>query len=367
MINKVTIVKITVLVFLNQMPMSDRDAPHRIDPLLLPFWHATDHAESERRLESLFSEHADPIIRAILSSKFRFNFKDATAISQHPEAQDVYSNIYLNLLQHLSKIKSSPGGEVIHNFRGYVSQTTYNAWNQYSGERYPQRKKLKNRLAYFLEQTFALWKNETGDWVCGFEEWRGRNSFVQRGQLEEMRKSLEALAQACQSNQKIRRVALAESLATIFNRAGGPIELDDLVDVLACACDQKDQHIHSFDSDDNSLKESLANATLSFAALLERRENIALVWQEICQLRPRQRAALLLSIKDIALFPFTRTASIAQIANALEISPDEFAQLWSKLPLDDKTIAARLGATRQQVISLRKCARERLQRRMKGY
>jgi hypothetical protein len=38
--------------------------------------------------------------------------------------------------------------------------------------------------------------------------------------------------------------------------------------------------------------------------------------------------------------------------------------LWKELPLDDLTIAGRLGATRQQVINLRKSARARLVRRL---
>jgi hypothetical protein len=47
--------------------------------------------------------------------------------------------------------------------------------------------------------------------------------------------------------------------------------------------------------------------------------------------------------------------------------PDEvFAGLWSRLPLDDASIAELLNITRQQVINLRKCARERLARRMKA-
>ena len=49
---------------------------------------------------------------------------------------------------------------------------------------------------------------------------------------------------------------------------------------------------------------------------------------------------------------------------ALEIPAPEFEQLWSQLPLDDLRLAAYLGATRQQVINLRKTARGRLLKRM---
>jgi hypothetical protein len=44
----------------------------------------------------------------------------------------------------------------------------------------------------------------------------------------------------------------------------------------------------------------------------------------------------------------------------------EFAGLWNELPLADDAIARRLGLMRQQVVNLRKSARERLGRRMRN-
>jgi hypothetical protein len=114
----------------------------------------------------------------------------------------------------------------------------------------------------------------------------------------------------------------------------------------------------------------LAAPTLDFEIMLEQQHMLALLWQEVCQLPYRQRIALLLNFKDareqdlVSLLPYTRTATIEQIAEAIELPLIEFLRLWNKLPLDDATIAGLLGATRQQVINLRKCARERLERRM---
>ena len=91
---------------------------------------------------------------------------------------------------------------------------------------------------------------------------------------------------------------------------------------------------------------------------------------EICQLPRRQRVALLLNLRNpqginiITLLPVTSIATFEQIAQTLEIPAGEFETLWADLPLDDLSIATYLGATRQQVINLRKTARERLLRRM---
>ena len=64
------------------------------------------------------------------------------------------------------------------------------------------------------------------------------------------------------------------------------------------------------------------------------------------------------------MLPILRIASIQQIAEALEMPDEEMAILWNELPLEDAVIGERLGATRQQVSNLRKCARERLSRRL---
>ena len=83
--------------------------------------------------------------------------------------------------------------------------------------------------------------------------------------------------------------------------------------------------------------------------------------------------ALLLNLKDatgrgcIGLFPASGIASIRHLAAAVEIGAEEFAALWNDLPLDDARIAQLLDLTRQQVINLRKSARERLTRRLRGF
>jgi len=96
------------------------------------------------------------------------------------------------------------------------------------------------------------------------------------------------------------------------------------------------------------------------------------LWVEIGELPLRQRVALLLSLRDdqgrgvLTLFPLVRVASIRQIAEALFMSAEHLATLRNELPLEDTAIAQSLGVTRQQVINLRKCARQRLLRRTKG-
>ena len=93
------------------------------------------------------------------------------------------------------------------------------------------------------------------------------------------------------------------------------------------------------------------------------------VWAEIKNLPVKQRAALLLSLRDenengmLVVLPANGIATARQIAEVLEMQLLQLATLWKDLPLDDLRISELLGVTRQQVINLRKCARERLGRR----
>ncbi len=67
----------------------------------------------------------------------------------------------------------------------------------------------------------------------------------------------------------------------------------------------------------------------------------------------------------IELWPQTGIAPLAELARVLDLTEGELRELWPTLPRDDQWIAERLGVTRRQVINLRKCARERLARRLR--
>jgi len=95
------------------------------------------------------------------------------------------------------------------------------------------------------------------------------------------------------------------------------------------------------------------------------------LWREIAALPPRQRTALLLNLRDrdglnaLALFVLVGVTTIGDLASATGLTVERLWTIWDELPLDDLTIAGMLGVTRQQVINLRKSARERLARRVR--
>ena len=163
-------------------------------------------------------------------------------------------------------------------------------------------------------------------------------------------------------------------MAAIFNFAGGPVELDDLVSIVAAlhGISERTDSLDAVDEEGRRGYENLKDERADVGQQAVQRDHLRRVWEEICQLPAPQRVALLLNLKDdngncvTTLLPVAGVASVRQIAKVLEIPPEEFYRLWGDLPLDDATIANLLGLARQQVINLRKSARERLARRMKA-
>ncbi|HEX8172051.1 MAG TPA: sigma-70 family RNA polymerase sigma factor [Thermoanaerobaculia bacterium] len=125
--------------------------------------------------------------------------------------------------------------------------------------------------------------------------------------------------------------------------------------------------------DEATAPDAMRVVDASAARRVEALEICARLWSEIRELPPRQRVALLLHLRDesgetaLAHFVISAVASPDELAASMGMTRDELLALWDELPLDDHRIAARLGATRQQVINLRKSARERLGRRMAAW
>lgn len=337
-----------------------------MDQLLLAFIEAKEDEQVDRCLAHLIDEHARPIVREILGSTLQLHIDKHGVGSQ--DAGDLFNDILVNLISRLRHVRHNPTQAVIADFRGYVASTAYNASNLYLRRKFPRRSRLKNRLRYLLshDNDFALWTSEASGLLCGFAIWRGKNVHAPGGFIEKVRQDpdewIQSVGLTCVS---IDRADLTSLLKVLFQQSANPLRLDDLVNVVAEICQVKDQPDEPLET-----VTTPAGPTFSFETILEQQHTLSLLWNEIRELPPRQRIALLLNFRDtrgqelLSLMPHTRTATIEQIAAALEMPVEEFLKLRNDLPLDDLAIARLLGATRQQVINLRKCARERLERRM---
>lgn len=365
----------------------------QIDPLLVPFVHAASEAEGESALASLIADYAAPAVKKIVGYKSQGWSANSRHTDARAEAEDVYGEVMVQLMQRLHSLRKDSAARPIKDFNAYVAAAAFNTYDRYTSRKYPQRRRLKNGLRYLLTHRpdFALWEAESGAWLGGLKAWRGSASST-AGRVGDVTASVAAtkaerrLQQLRQDPRVFEREAGAagdlrdpkravELLHAIFTWTGGAVEIDLLTSVVANWWGITDETLEIDDAGGREDKPDaqLADARPDPAVETERRLYLKRLWDEIIELPPRQRAALLLNMRDehgngiIELWTVTGVATLQAVADALNMTAQAFAQLWAELPLDDKRIAALLGLARQQVINLRKSARERLMRRMKGY
>ena len=348
----------------------------QIDARLLPYIQATSEADSDRVLSTLVAECIGPVIKQVIRSKLRVHFDHEGRAPDNPDAEDLYSATLLQLLTRLKECKASPTDKSIGNLQSYVAVISYRTCYDYLRFKYPQRHDLKNKLRYLLthQPGLALWENENGDLVSGFTKWRDQaKAAAHSDRLQQLLHDPRTAMQSASQRGDFRRANQADLAAAIFNHTSHPIVLDELVDIVAGLWGVKDRTEQPATRDEEADPlAQVAQQNTDVAAEIDNRFFLKWLWQEICQLPVRQRMALLLNLRDdqgggvAALLPVTGVASLRQIASALEMVGEDFAHLWPRLPLDDASIAGLLSVTRQQVINLRKCARERLARRMKA-
>lgn len=341
----------------------------QIDPALLPFLTAADALEEATALARLNAEEIEPIIRRGIRYKLRFYRPQAEPSLHRPELEEIYNDIQVRLLKRLRDLKQYPDENHIANLGSYVATVTRNTCDEYLRQKYPLRRSLKDKVRRHLLSypEFSLWEDAEHNWLAGFSHppnggYNGQP--VTTG--VELREQLQARWQAID----VQRLQLHDLLITILEVAHAPVELDQLTALIAGFWRIEDKPAESLDADASASSGRQVTAETHPGTIIEQRQLLQLLWREICQLPRRQRVALLLNLKNphgintITLLPATGIATFEQLAQALEIPAAEFEKLWADLPLDDLRLADYLGATRQQVINLRKTARERLAKRM---
>jgi DNA-directed RNA polymerase specialized sigma24 family protein len=260
---------------------------------------------------------------------------------------DIRSNVLLRLLPRLQS------GEPIDNFEAFVAAATHNAVSDHLRRSRPERTRLKNRLRYLArhDAAFVIRQKESGA-LFGLAAWEAARAGV-----------------PCPPRHELPDAAFIRdderaAVRAILEHAGGPIALDDLLTLLVDAWNVREADMVDVNS--------LAHVGADAVTLLEQRDELSALWNEIALLPAPQRAALLLNLRDgegtnaLALVILLDIASFEDVAAAVGMTRDRLAAIWSELPLDDNRLAGQLGLTRQQIINLRSSARQRLIRRMKA-
>jgi DNA-directed RNA polymerase specialized sigma24 family protein len=347
------------------------------DDLLAPWLQRLrthDDEAAEAALAQLIEAHIEPVIKGVIRFKLRLDPGARPGVRE--DAEDLAQEALSQWLAELRKLGARPDDRSISDARGLAATIAYRICYGWLRRQAPRRNALKNRLQYTLTRQagLAIWTDRRNLSIAGFAAWRGLSEGDRAQSSSEKLRQLpdddKFLARVWRPGAEGQTPKLNDLLAAIFDYVGGPVAFDDLISVVASLLQVRD-------GPPASTEEEMVGAEIASGAdvawQVEKRLFLERLWQEVRELPRAQRAALLLNLREadgrgcLALFPATGVATLRQIAGALELPDEQFAELWAQLPLDDATIAGLLGLTRQQVINLRKSARERLARRLKGF
>jgi RNA polymerase sigma factor (sigma-70 family) len=312
------------------------------DPGLASYLAAEDECARGRQLERILTEQVQPRVRAVIRAYVRADWP----IEPH-DADDIVGQVTLRLLRKL-RAATVLEEESVQSVEAYVTTLTKNAIRDVMRRRSPGRVRLKGRLRYLFQhdRRLALWRHEALT-LCGLVAWMNRGDYETR----------QALVRDAVWSAGDFAAAPAEVLATAMARIAKPVRLADLVTVLTAG--------------EGASHDPAAEVTEAVQRdAFEARQYLQVLWREIRELPPPQRAALLLNLREpgsgnaATLLVAVGIATLDEIAAAVEMSRAQLGAIWQDLPLDDRRIAGHLGLRRQQVINLRKSARERLARRM---
>lgn len=309
--------------------------------LLERYLAAKTEAEAEQRLGILTESVIFPTCRSVLRRQLP------------QEEENLLSTVALAVTQRLRRWYGQVGEPPLRDLEGYVAVVTRNTIDTHLRRSNPDWMRLRSRIRYRFEHDtrLALWE-EGGSLVCGKAGWQGARAL---GTLPERTEAQDS------------ELALPELCLTLLERTGGGVPLDALATCVAAI-----YGVQTHEPLTGDVFLELAAAPESLEDALVRRNYLEALWVEVQLLPERQATALLLNLRDangrgvLELLLSLELAEPKQVATALGWTEAELTRLWERLPIDDNEIAGLLGVTRQQVINLRKVARERLERRMRG-
>lgn len=338
-----------------------------LDPALRSLKVAPDSEEARRELDELIEHRVAPLVRKIVTRKL--SGQRSRGAGRFEDLEDVQADAVLVMVKRLQRIREDPDAAEIERLDDYTATVAYSACAHHLRRRYPERSRLKNRLRYLLgrDPRFALWESPDAGLRCGLARWRGTAADASvRERFAELARDRDRWPTSWTSSSPVEDADLPEMLGAIFERVGGPVDLDELTGLIA-ALWQLDRGGRASGGD---MVARLADTRIGPDELIDQRRIAERLWAEIQTLPIRQRIALLLNLRDgqgaglLWILPTTGVASIRSLAAAMDMPAAELAALWSTLPIDDHAIAARLGCSRQQVINLRMSARKRLINRL---
>ncbi len=316
-------------------------------------------------LEALLTDCAPPILNRVVRRRMGSLYTPG-------DAADLSSEAMLELLSRLRALRDGSGAVWDLPFDALAAGVAANTVYRFLARRFPERNRLRKRLRYVMETSgrFRLWVGPNGTAICAL----ARTSLFRRAASGTDK---EVLADAADIQHCLEQLGkrpmpadpLEPLLLEILRALGRPIDLSRLTGLVAEITGSREPSwVIPAPGSEEEIPGLPPDPAPSAAMRLELRQRVERLWTEVLLLSARHRSALLLSARGpsgaaVWLVVDLSVASFREVAGALEIAPAELAEIWNRLPLEDREIAERLAVDRQQVINFRSTARERLARR----
>ena len=344
---------------------SNREAA---DAALRAYLDATSDPGATSELGELLDRIASPLVWKIV----RRQLGGRAAGFDSADLEDLHATTLLKLQIHFVSIRAGER-EKPASVADYVAVSAFNAAAGFLMAREPERTRLRDRVRYVLrrEARFAVWSGADRELVCGLEADRG-------GPPDEAaRFRLIALVAQSAAATGTGWGQLPRLVSALLDRLATPCRFEELVDVLAERMGIVDGGPLPLDDPSTAADGSTPpfdppDGSPTVERRLDLRGQLDALWREVAALPGHQRFALLANLRGeggedlLDVLASSGTVGEDALAAALGLSAEEWREVAPTLPRDDLWIAARLGLTRQQVINLRKSARLRLARRLRG-
>ena len=312
-----------------------KESPAKIDALLEPLLVEGRDDQADELLLQLINIHAEPVIKGVIRFKLRLSSYRAT---QRAEADDLYQEVLLQLLAQLQKFRKLPEGHPIADLRGMAAMIAHRTCARWLRRQFPNgtRSKIDFTTSSHVNEVSPCGRTPEGQLVAGFALWQ-TEAKTQTPRTSTFSKR----CQTTSASKGGKSQELADTLASIFNYVGRPIDFDELVTAVAYAVGNQRTTNRIARRRRRRRLVGAGHVEPDPAWRIEKRMFLQRLWEELEQLPRNQRAALLLNLKDssgfgcITLFPATGIATLRQLAAALEMTAESLAELWNELPLED--------------------------------
>src|ERR1700693_2730859 len=197
--------------------------------LLERFLGEKDPSVAQTCLEELLAGHVEPVVDSIIRYK-----SNSWGSNEFQDRDDIKSEVMLLLIIRLEELRTSGARSPIEDFRGYVAATTYNTYHKYVRMKYPTRWRLKNRIRYLLNHTegLATWKGDQAESVCGLAAWRSSRT-DESTDKDHHESDLDGFLRSLNPGKSASQMSLGELTRSLLSWRGRPVQLDELVGIVA--------------------------------------------------------------------------------------------------------------------------------------